>query len=328
VQKVQEYMFGTGPMTPAASIARMQQRIPQVEPAIIAEAARWGDSRVTTPLNKTTWLSEVSWLINTYFPTRTTTVIGQLRADGLYVSAPTFNFASGTLPVNSPLALTAPGNIAGAIYYTTDGVTDPRLPGGGVNPSAQVKVYMGVIPLNGVNQTFKARYRTTSGDWSLLTQATYTTYLPGDYTPDSIVDGMDFLTWQQQLGSSASPVGSGADGNRSGFVEESDLAAWASYFGYGGSSVQSTIASAVVAAPELADPVTTSMRLAARSHKAADAALSDAAAWSNHGNWAVDAPIARAATRFRPANSKHEESPAERTSVLDTLLADSKFALR
>ena len=70
-------------MTPAASIARMQERIAQVDPAIIAEAARWGDSKVAVPYNKTHWLTEINWLRNTYFRSRNPTVVGQLRADGL-----------------------------------------------------------------------------------------------------------------------------------------------------------------------------------------------------------------------------------------------------
>lgn len=55
--------------------------------------------------------------------------------------------------------------------------------------------------------------------------------LYGDYDVDGDVDGNDFLTWQRQLGSTAVPSGSGADGNSSGTVDAPDLTVWRTYFG-------------------------------------------------------------------------------------------------
>ena len=86
-----QYFIGNGPMTPAANIARMQERKDQVDPPIIAEAARWGDSKIPEQFaahDKTTWTAEINWLLNTYFPGRTSVVINQLRDDGLYVMPP------------------------------------------------------------------------------------------------------------------------------------------------------------------------------------------------------------------------------------------------
>jgi subtilisin-like proprotein convertase family protein len=57
------------------------------------------------------------------------------------------------------------------------------------------------------------------------------TSLTGDYDSDADVDGSDFLLWQRQLGSPASPSGSGADGNANGAVESGDLAVWRENFG-------------------------------------------------------------------------------------------------
>ena len=68
IDKVQEYFFNGGVMTPAASIARLMQRASESDPAIIAEAARWGDSKTHPPHNKSTWQTEINWLVNTYFP--------------------------------------------------------------------------------------------------------------------------------------------------------------------------------------------------------------------------------------------------------------------
>jgi hypothetical protein len=52
---VQKYFFNGGVMTLEASIARLNQRVSESDPAIIAEAARWGDSKVHPPRNKSTW---------------------------------------------------------------------------------------------------------------------------------------------------------------------------------------------------------------------------------------------------------------------------------
>ena len=61
----QELLSSGGLMTPAGSIARMEERRLQVDPAVIAESARWGDSKVAIPLNKSHWQNEVNWLYNT-----------------------------------------------------------------------------------------------------------------------------------------------------------------------------------------------------------------------------------------------------------------------
>jgi hypothetical protein len=231
IEKVQEYFFNGGPMTPAASIARMQERIPQVEAAIIAEAARWGDAQSpTSPRTKATWQTEVDWLLNTYFPGRTNTVVNQLKSDGLYVVPPTLSPNGGTVSIGSLLSMSAVGNIPGTIYYTTDGVTDPRLVGGGINSSSAVKAYSSPTPING-DVTVRARFRTTTGNWSTLVETTFTAVTTGDYDGDLVVDGHDFLLWQRQLGSMASPIGSGADGDRDGVVNAGDLAAWRNHFG-------------------------------------------------------------------------------------------------
>ncbi len=112
-------------MMPAASISRLMQRASESDPAIIAEAARWGDSKAHPPRNKSTWQTEINWLVNTYFPGRGNLVLSQLREDRLYTTfaAPAFSQHGGLVPGGYQLAITAG---AGTIYYTLDGVTDPR----------------------------------------------------------------------------------------------------------------------------------------------------------------------------------------------------------
>jgi CotH kinase protein len=229
VEKAHEYFFNGGPMTPEASIARMTERMAEVGPAIIAESARWGDAKSPTPRTKTDWQNEVNWLLNTYFPGRTNTVVTQLRADGLYVSPPTITPASGSAAIGAPIFISPPEGQSVTIYYTTDGVTDPRLPGGGLNPSAAVKVVSGAIVLTG-DTVVMARFR-TGNQWSPLIEAHLSAVTPGDFDADGDIDGRDFLRWQRELGSATRPFGTGADGNSNGRVDSGDLAAWRANFG-------------------------------------------------------------------------------------------------
>ena len=57
---VQKYFFNNGPMTPANMMARHQERVDQLQLAIIAESARWGDRlRANLPYTKNDWLTAV-----------------------------------------------------------------------------------------------------------------------------------------------------------------------------------------------------------------------------------------------------------------------------
>ncbi len=211
---VQENFFNGGPLTSGNNIARLNERVTQVDPAVIAEAARWGDSKVNPPRNKSTWQTEINWLTSTYFPSRNASVLSQLRTDGLFTTfaAPSFNQHGGNVAFNFGLTLAAS---PGTIYYSTDGVTDPRLIGGGINPAATT--YSGAISLT-QDVTVMARLRTSTGAWSGLVEATFfVANAPGDYDTDGDVDGRDFLVWQR--GGSTNPFGSG------------DLANWQTNYG-------------------------------------------------------------------------------------------------
>jgi hypothetical protein len=235
IELATQYFLNNGPMTPAANAARMTERRNQVDGAVIAESARWGDSKVEPPRTKATWTGELNWLYTIYFPGRTNLVMNHLRNDGLFVTPPSLSPPSGTVTPGTLLTMDAAG--AGTIYYTTDGMTDPRLVGGGINPSPEVKTYTAPVALNSF-QVIKARTRTASGVWSALVERTYAVpQTAGDYDGNSTVDASDFLFWQRQLGVAANPVGSGADGNQSGSVDGADLAVWRDHFGEASVSV-------------------------------------------------------------------------------------------
>jgi hypothetical protein len=125
------HMFNNGPATTEASYARYKQLADQVEPAMIAESARWGDQARSRPYTLADWQNSRDYILGTYMPRRPAIVLGQLRNAGLYpsIDPPVFNINGqpqhgGRIPDAHVLSMTAP---LGTIYYTTDG-SDPRLP--------------------------------------------------------------------------------------------------------------------------------------------------------------------------------------------------------
>ncbi|HEX2746476.1 MAG TPA: chitobiase/beta-hexosaminidase C-terminal domain-containing protein, partial [Verrucomicrobiales bacterium] len=129
------HMFNDGALTATANVARVTGMAQTVGSAIIAESARWGDSKVEPPRTKLDWQTARDSLVS-FLASRNPTVISQLQGDGLYptVAAPGMSQWGGYIASTQQLFLTAP---VGTIYYTTDG-SDPRLLGGAVNPSAQI----------------------------------------------------------------------------------------------------------------------------------------------------------------------------------------------
>jgi len=125
------------PQNPAWDPANPQRNVPaalwmelgrEIETALIAESARWGDYRKSPPYTVANEFQNLrDDLLENWFPTRSATVLEQFRAQGLYpeVEAPVFNQLGGNVPAGFSLTMLAPGG--GTIYYTTDG-TDPRIP--------------------------------------------------------------------------------------------------------------------------------------------------------------------------------------------------------
>ncbi|MEP0844125.1 MAG: CotH kinase family protein, partial [Phycisphaerae bacterium] len=133
------HFYNGGALTPEAVAARFNARAAEIDLAIIAESARWGDAHVATPYTKAHWLAQRDWTLNTFFPGRRETVIAQFKAKGWYpqTGAPVFSQHGGAVQTGYPLTMSKPSGTSGTIYYTLDG-SDPRLPGGGVSPTAAV----------------------------------------------------------------------------------------------------------------------------------------------------------------------------------------------
>ncbi len=122
--RVQKHFFNGGALTEARNLERWNARAAQIDLAIIAESARWGDQHNEPPLDKGTWQTELDWVTGVFFTGRNAVVLDQLRGAGLFptTGAPSFNQHGGSVPSGFGVAITAPG---GAVFYTTDG-SDPR----------------------------------------------------------------------------------------------------------------------------------------------------------------------------------------------------------
>ena len=132
---VQKQFFGAGPLSAQSLVERYRALADEVETAVIAETARWGDDHYRPPQTLVQWQAERDWLLKTYLPQRTAVVLGQLRAAGLYpaLSAPVALPEGGSVSKDTPIVLKTP---AKWLYYTLDG-SDPRLVGGAPNPAAR-----------------------------------------------------------------------------------------------------------------------------------------------------------------------------------------------
>ncbi len=126
--RVYKHLFNDGVLTLDKNRERINNRKKEIETAIVAESARWGDShesRVDNPLTQNDWTREVNWILNTYLPDRKDILIAQLENEGLYFKTvpPQFNIKGGIVAKGTNIELSSSG---GEIYYTTDG-NDPLL---------------------------------------------------------------------------------------------------------------------------------------------------------------------------------------------------------
>jgi hypothetical protein len=189
--RVRKFFFDGGLLTPQNIQATMQRRKDEIDLAVIAESARWGDSKnPSSPYTKTNWLNAMNLSLNGFVnavpQNRTSIVFNQLVQWNLYpripgsptptvFHAPNFNQYGGDFNNGFAVTMTNPntgGAASGTIYYTLDG-SDPRLYGGEVNPAAVA--YTGSVPLT-TSATVNARIRYQQGSniyWSALTNAAF-----------------------------------------------------------------------------------------------------------------------------------------------------------
>ena len=199
--RVHRALFNGGPLTQTAVLARLNARATVLDPIIIAESARWGDSKQADPFTKNNWLQAKDRLFNwidkgsnelvasNTATGRAAVLIAQLRAykdkatgsssgagDSELVSmplyplidAPIFSQNGGVLGAGT-FTITNPntGGDTGTILYRTDGL-DPREIGGSVRSGNLTLASGGTVTLPGSRRVLARVYRSSTQEWSAL----------------------------------------------------------------------------------------------------------------------------------------------------------------
>ena len=174
------HFFNDGVFTPHKAEERFMKRAKEIELAVIAESARWGDSkRGNNPYTKDNdWLPEIANIQSYFFPFRTDIVVDQLIDANLYSNStpPSIVYNEKTITsdhcyfyTSAEIKISKP-NSGGVAYYTTDG-SDPRAIGGSVTQSAQMAENENSLSING---TTVITSRTKNGSqWSALKQVRF-----------------------------------------------------------------------------------------------------------------------------------------------------------
>lgn len=173
--RVYMHLFNGGALTEAANAERIMQRKRQLDVAIIAESARWGDSKRGTPYTRDEhWLPAVNWILDEWFPNRNDILLDQFINKGWYPNfqPPAFNTAGGEVVKGFALTMTA---TKGKIYFTTDGI-DPHNPNasGGLRsvalaPASSAKRVL--VPKSDVSSSWRTTLSFDDSDWDLCSGA-------------------------------------------------------------------------------------------------------------------------------------------------------------
>lgn len=131
--RLQALMFAGGPLTAENGVARLQRRAAQIDTAIIAHSARWGDGG-NTLRTRQDWLGAVGG-VQGFIESRAGVLVGQLRARGWFpsIDAPRFNQHGGYWDSSRALTMSA---TSGSMYFVRGG-GDPRLRGGAMSVEAE-----------------------------------------------------------------------------------------------------------------------------------------------------------------------------------------------
>jgi hypothetical protein len=170
--RIHRHFFNQGVLTVGRLIELFDTRTKQIEDAVIAESARWGDSdgpgfggggdNPGMPLGRDEhWRKVVEYTREEYLPKRSDIVLAQLFAHGLYpdLEPPSASRSGGGAAAQ--WVVSAP---AGDVFYTLNG-SDPRQVGG--DRSADALEYSGPIKADDSIHTIKARSY-LNGEWSAL----------------------------------------------------------------------------------------------------------------------------------------------------------------
>ena len=178
--RMQKHCFNNGALTPTSATETFTKLITPIENSLYAESARWGDYRRDVhPYSSAGELykkdiqfdAQKKWMLETYFPQRTTNFVTYMKNAGLFptISAPTFAInglaiKKDTIQLGDKLTMSA---TSGKIYYTVD-QTDPvqwTASGSGSTNISTKQYGSAILP----DQTMHIKARAiNNGVWSAL----------------------------------------------------------------------------------------------------------------------------------------------------------------
>ena len=182
---VQRWFFNEGRLTPEQVTEQFLLRAAEIDRSIVAESARWGDSKRSRPYTRDVeWVREVDRVVERIIPRRSDVVLTQFARDRLYpdVEAPQYAVNGvpqhgGVISIDDSISLEAP---EGTLYYTLDG-SDPRVGELADPPSNDVSA--NAIEFSGpftVDRSTCVKARVLhDGTWSALSEATFTVPITG-----------------------------------------------------------------------------------------------------------------------------------------------------
>jgi hypothetical protein len=200
--RVQKHFFGDGALTTQACIDRISSRKQQIETAIIAESARWGDAINHPARTKAVWEAAANWIIQSFLPTRNSVVLAQFRNKGWFpaVPAPTFSHPGGQVEKGFAVSINPQ---QGKIYYTTDG-KDPvvlQSSSGGTSKTliAASSAKRVLVPQNAISATWTSILTFNDSQWQNVTgspggigyekDSGYESFISYDVSPQMYNDG-------------------------------------------------------------------------------------------------------------------------------------------
>ncbi|WP_193211209.1 chitobiase/beta-hexosaminidase C-terminal domain-containing protein [Luteolibacter marinus] len=196
-----------GALETSRAVERWDDLAEHLRKPIVAECARWGDVMQEPPSRPDVeWQGEVTKIRNlmlsgtvngTGNDSNADILVHEMREEGYYpsIDPPVMSQNGGDVPEDFQLTMSNP-NGGGSIYYTLDG-SDPRLPGGGLNPDAVQ--YSGAVTIS-FSLTVKARVKQSS-NWSAVNERLFVSagstplrvteimYNPADPSPQEIAEG-------------------------------------------------------------------------------------------------------------------------------------------
>lgn len=187
--RLHKHLHNDGALTDANSRARWITINNAIQQAIIAESARWGDTREDAPITQEDWFKARDDVL-AQIEGNAAKLISLAREAGYYplLDPPAFSQHGGQIVPGFELTIRVPTSQEGTIYYTTDG-SDPRQAGtGAISPTA--RRYDGPLVLSSTTQV-KARVFGNAASclpaeraWSALNEATFVTI--GDKVSSSL----------------------------------------------------------------------------------------------------------------------------------------------